>query len=171
MPPRKPKKYSRKPKSVDVKQNKQIKKLQKQVKKLSKSEEKKWYDRDVPSTAIPLAGTIQPLLALNVWGGTDNNARSNEREGQSINMLSYKINGQVYLDQDFASPDANNKVRIMLVQMTDDSIIQPALTDILEDPTGDRAIYSFYRIKGQRRFKVHYDKIFNLQNVQQQHTN
>lgn len=154
--------------SKDKSQDKAIKKLKKQVKKLSKSEEKKWYDIDKPSTAIPLAGSIQPLLALNVWGGTDNTARQNEREGQSLNMLSYKINGQVYIDQDFASPDSNNKVRIMLVQMTDDSIIQPALTDILEDPTGDRAIYSFYKIKGQRRFKVHYDKMFNLQNVPQE---
>ena len=158
-------------KSVDSKQNKEIKKLKKEVKKLSKSEEKKWFDRDVPSTAVPLAGTIQPLLALNVWGGTDNTARQNEREGQSINVLSYKIKGQVYIDQDFASPDSNNKVRIMLVQMTDDNIIQPALTDILEDPTGDRAIYSYLKIKGQRRYKVHYDKTFNLQNPGQYFAN
>lgn len=153
--------------SVDSKQNKAIAKLKQQVKKLAASEEKKWYDIDKPSTAIPLAGTVQPLLALNVWGGTDNTARMNEREGQSINLVSYKIKGQVYIDQDFASPDFNNKVRIMLVQMTDDNITQPALTDILEDPTGDRAIYSFLKIKGQRRYKVHYDKTFNLQNVQQ----
>ena len=41
------------------------------------------------------------------------------------------------------------------------------LTDILEDPTGDRAIYSFLKIKGTRRFRVHYDRLFNLQNVEQ----
>lgn len=157
--------------SVDTKQNKEIKKLKKQVKKLSKSEEKKWYDKDQPSTAVPLAGTIQPMLNLNVWGGTDNTARSNEREGQSINVLSYRIQGQVYIDQNFASPDSNNKVRILVVQMTDDSIIQPALTDILEDPTGDRAVYSFYKIKGQRRFKVHFDKLYDLQNVGQYFAN
>ena len=157
--------------STDAKQNKEIKKLKKEVKKLAKSEEKKWYDISKPSTAVPLAGTVQPLLALNVWGGTDNTARQNEREGQSINLTSYKIQGQVYIDQGFASPDSNNKVRIMLVQMTDDSIIQPALTDILEDPTGDQAVYSFYKIKGQRRFKVHYDKLFNLQNVGQYFAN
>ena len=73
----------------------------------------------------------------------------------------------MYIDQSFASPDSNNKVRIMLVQMTDDNITAPALTDILEDPTGDRAIYSFLKIKGTRRFRVHYDKLFNLQNVPQ----
>ena len=82
-------------------------------------------------------------------------------------MVSYKIQGQVYIDQNFASPDVNNKIRIMLVQMTDDNIVQPALTDILEDPTGDRAVYSFLKIKGQRRFKVHYDQLFDLQNVEQ----
>lgn len=153
-------------KSVDSKQNAAIKKLKKEVKKLSKSEEKKWFDMDAPSTAIPLGGSIQPLLALNLWDGTNTN-RQNQREGNALNLLSYKIKGQVYIDQDFASPDYNNKVRIMLVQMTDDNITQPALTDVLEDPTGDRAIYSFLKIKGQRRYKVHYDKTFNLQNVQQ----
>lgn len=148
---------------VDAKQNKEIKKLKTQVKRLSKGDEKKWYDIDKPSTAIPLSGSIQPLLALDLWDGTNTN-RQNQREGNSINMLSYTIKGQVYIDQYFASPDTNNKVRIMLVQMTDDNITQPALTDILEDPTGDRAIYSFLKIKGTRRFRVHYDKLFNLQN-------
>ena len=148
----------------DVKQTIEIKKLKKTVKKLSKGTEKKWYDIDKPSTAIPLAGSVQPLLALNVWGGTNNEARLHEREKNSINITSLNIKGQVYLDQNFASPDANNKVRIMLVQMTDDNITAPVLTDILEDPTGDRAIYSFLKIKGQRRFRVHYDKLFNLQN-------
>jgi hypothetical protein len=152
-----------KKRTVDAKQNKDIRKLKKEVKKLSKADEKKWFDIDKSSTAIPLSGSIQPLLALDLWDGTNTN-RQNQREGNSINMLSYKIKGQVYLDQFFASPDANNKVRIMLVQMTDDNITQPALTDILEDPTGDRAIYSFLKIKGQRRFRVHYDKLFNLQN-------
>ena len=153
--------------SVDAKQNKEIRKLKKQVKKLNKADEKKWFDIDKPSTAIPLSGSIQPLLALNVWDNNNTN-RQNEREGNSLNMVSYKIKGQVYTDQNFASPDSNNKVRIMLVQMTDDNITQPALTDILEDPTGDRAIYSFLKIKGQRRYKVHYDKLFNLQNVPQE---
>lgn len=157
-------------KSVDAKQNKAIKKLKKEVKKLSKSEEKKWYDIDKSSTAIPLSGSVQPLLALDLWDGTNTN-RQNQREGNSINMLSYKIHGQVYIDQSFASPDSNNKVRIMLIQMTDDNITAPVLTDILEDPTGDRAIYSFYKIKGQRRFRVHYDKLFNLQNPGQYFAN
>ena len=163
-------KYVRKKRTVDAKQNKDIRKLKKEVKKLSKADEKKWYDIDKPSTAIPLTGSVQPLLALDLWDGTNTN-RQNQREGNSINMLTYKIKGQVYIDQNFASPDANNKVRIMLVQMTDDNITQPALTDILEDPTGDRAIYSFLKIKGQRRYKVHYDKIINLQNVQQVRSN
>lgn len=156
-------------KSTDAKQNAAIKKLKKEVKKLAKSEEKKWYDIDKPSTAIPLSGSVQPLLALDLWDGTNTN-RQNQREGNSINMVSYKIKGQIYIDQDFTSPDANNKVRVMLVQMTDDNITAPALTDILEDPTGDRAIYSFFKIKGQRRYKVHYDKLFNLQNTTQNAT-
>lgn len=156
--------------SVDAKQNKEIRKLKTQVRKLSKGDEKKWYDIDKPSTAIPLSGSIQPMLALNVWAGS-NSARQNEREGNSINIVSYQIKGQVYIDQGFASPDYNNKVRIMLVQMTDDQQTQPALTDILEDPTGDRAVYSFLKIKGTRRFKVHYDKLFNLQNPQQERSN
>lgn len=151
---------------TDVKQNKEIKKLKTQVKKLSKGEEKKWYDIDKSSTAIPLSGSVQPLLALDVWDNNNTN-RHKQRENNAINMLSYNIKGQVYIDQDFASPDSNNKVRIMLVQMTDDQQTQPALTDILEDPTGDRAIYSFLKIKGTRRFRVHYDRVFNLQNVVQ----
>ena len=86
-------------------------------------------------------------------------------------MLSYRINGEVYIDQNFASPDYNNKVRIMLVQMTDDNINAPALTDLMEDTTSTNALYSFYKIKGQRRFKIHYDKTFNLQNPQQERGN
>ncbi len=100
---------------TDVKQTKDIKKLKKEVKKLQQGSEKKWYDVDKPSTAIPLAGTVQPLLALTLWDGTNTN-RQNQREGNSINMLSYTVKGQVYIDQNFASPDNNNKVRIMLVQ-------------------------------------------------------
>ena len=152
--------------TVDAKQNKEIRKLKIQVRKLAKGDEKKWYDIDQPSTAIPLSGSVQPLLALDLWDGTNTN-RQNQREGNSLVITSQKIKGQVYIDQNFTSPDVNNKVRIMLVQMTDDNITQPALTDILEDPTGDRALYSFYKIKGQRRYKVHYDKLFNLQNVEQ----
>jgi hypothetical protein len=155
-----------KKKNVDARQNSEIKKLKTQVKKLNSGIEKKFYDIDKSSTAVPLSGTIQPLLALNIWDGVNTNVL-NERQGQSLNMLSYTIKGQVYIDAGFTSPDANNKVRIMLVQMTDDNITQPALTDILEDPTGDRAIYSFLKIKGQRRFRVHYDKLFNLQNTRQ----
>ena len=156
--------------SKDRKQDKEINKLKKEVAKLNNSDEKKWFDIDKSSTAIALSGSIQPLLALNVWAG-NNEQRQHEREGNSIVIDSYRINGQVYIDQDFASPDYNNKVRIMLVQMTDDNIAAPALTDILEDPTGDRAVYSFYKIKGTRRFQVHYDKLFNLQNPQQVRNN
>jgi len=158
-------KYQKK-RSTDAKQNKEIKKLKTQVKKLTKADEKKWYDIDQSSTAVPLAGSVQPMLALNVWAG-NNEQRQHEREGNTLNVTSLNIKGQVYIDQNFASPDSNNKVRIMLVQMTDDNITAPALTDILEDPTGDRAIYSFLKIKGTRRFRVHYDKLFNLQNVEQ----
>lgn len=152
--------------STNKRQDKEIKKLKTQVKKLSKGDEKKWYDIDKPSTAIPLSGTVQPLLALDLWAG-DNTLRQHQREGNTINITSLNIKGQVYIDQNFASPDVNNKVRIMLVQMTDDNLALPALTDILEDPTGDRAIYSFLKIKGTRRFRVHYDRLFNLQNVEQ----
>lgn len=158
-------------KSVDRRQNAEIKKLKKKVSKLAKADEKKWYDTNQPSTAISTTGLVQPLLGLTVWGGTNNTLRQHEREGNTINMLSYRINGEVYIDQGFASPDANNKVRILLVQMTDDNINAPALTDIMEDTTSSNALYSFYKIKGQRRFKVHYDKTFNLQNVGQYFAN
>lgn len=150
-------------KSVDIRQNAEIKKLKKKVSKLAKADEKKWYDTNRPSTAISTTGLVQPLLGLTVWSG-NNTLRQNEREGNTINMLSYRINGEVYIDQNFASPDSNNKVRIMLVQMTDDNQNAPALTDLLEDTASSNALYSFYKIKGTRRFKVHYDKTFNLQN-------
>lgn len=158
--------FRKKPRTVDAKQNKEIKKLKTQVKRLSKGDEKKWYDIDKPSTAIPLSGTIQPMLALNVWAGNNTN-RQHEREGNSISVQNLHIKGQIYIDYSFASPDKNNKVRVMLVQMTDDNLTAPALTDILEDPTSDRAVYSFLKIKGTRRFRVHYDKLFNLQNPDQ----
>ena len=102
------------------------------------------------------------MLGLNVWAG-NNEQRQHEREGNSITMLSLKFDGLVYIDQGFASPDYNNIVRVLLVQATDDN--QTALTaaDILE--TVD--VNSFLKIKGTRRYRVHADKRFYLQNVEQ----
>jgi len=154
-------------KSVDSKQNKEIKKLKVKVARLASGDEKKWFDIVKSSTAISTSGSVQPLLALNVWGGTDNTARQNEREGNTLVMLSYQIKGEVYIDKDFASPDANNKVRLMLVQMTDDNQAAPLLGDILETPSSNAALFSYYKIKGDRRFKVHFDKTYNLQNTNQ----
>lgn len=152
--------------STDVKQNREIATLKKEVKKIKQAEEKKWFDMAKPSTAISTSGVIEPLLALNVWAG-NNTARQNEREGNAINLLSYKIKGEVYIDKDFASPDSNNKVRLLLVQMTDDNQAAPALSDIFEDTSSAAALYSFYKIKGTRRFRVHFDKTYNLQNTNQ----
>jgi hypothetical protein len=148
--------------SRDVKQDKQIKKLKTEVSKLKKADEKKWYDTDRPSTAISNAGFVQPMLALNVWAG-NNEQRQHEREGNSITMLSLKFDGLVYIDQGFASPDANNIVRIMLVQATDDNQTALAVSDVLE--TVD--VNSFLKIKGTRRYRVHSDKRFYLQNTTQ----
>lgn len=151
---------------VDQRQNKQIKKLKTQVAKLAKADEKKWYDTVRPSTAISTSGIIQPLLALDVWAGS-NDLRQNQREGNSLLMTSYTIKGEVYIDKDFASPDSNNKVRILLVQMTDDNQSAPLLGDIIESPGTAPSLFSYYKIKGDRRYKVHYDKTFNLQNTNQ----
>jgi len=163
-PQRKPRRRVKR--TVDAKQNKDIKKLKKDVKKLTKADEKKWYDTIRPSTAVSTAGIVQPLLNLNVWAG-NNEQRQHEREGNTLNMLSYRLQGEVYIDKDFASPDSNNKVRIMLVQMTDDNQALPVLGDILENPTGPELLFSYYKIKGTRRFRIHYDKTFNLQNTNQ----
>ncbi len=148
--------------SRDATQDKQIKRLKTEVSKLKKADEKKWYDTNRPSTAISSAGFVQPMLGLNVWAG-NNEQRQHEREGNSITMLSLKFDGLVYIDQGFASPDFNNIVRVLLVQATDDN--QTALTaaDILE--TVD--VNSFLKIKGTRRYRVHADKRFYLQNVEQ----
>lgn len=148
--------------SVDAKQNKQIKKLKTQVAKLVKADEKKWYDTQVTSQAVSSSGAVNPMLGLNVWAGSNTN-RQNEREGNTLVVTSLKFDGLVYIDQSFASPDFNNIVRIMLVQMTDDNITAPNLSDVLETVNID----SFYKLKGQRRYKIHYDKRFYLQNVEQ----
>ncbi len=151
--------------SRDATQDKQIKKLKTEVSKLKKADEKKWYDTDRPSTAISTAGFVQPMLALNVWAG-NNEQRQHEREGNSITMISLKFDGLAYIDQGFASPDANNIVRIMLVQATDDNQTALAITDVLE--TVD--VNSFLKIKGTRRYRVHADKRYYLQNPNQNAT-
>lgn len=148
--------------SVDAKQNKAIKDLKTKVAKLVQADEKKWYDTQVTSQAVSTGGAVNPMLDLNVWAG-NNAARQNEREGNTLVVTSLKFDGLVYIDQTFASPDANNIVRIMLVQMTDDNITAPNLSDVLETVNID----SFYKLKGQRRYKVHYDKRFYLQNTTQ----
>ncbi len=148
--------------SVDAKQNKAIKDLKTKVAKLVQADEKKWYDTQVTSQAVSTGGAVNPMLDLNVWAG-NNAARQNEREGNTLVVTSLKFDGLVYIDQTFASPDYNNIVRIMLVQMTDDNITAPNLSDVLETVNID----SFYKLKGQRRYKVHYDKRFYLQNVEQ----
>ncbi len=162
-----PKKVIRRYKrSVDKKQNKEINQLKKKVSKLSKSEEKKWYDTNQLSKAISTTPAVDPFLGLTVWNSAASNAnetRQNSRSGNSIVMTSLKLDGLVYIDQNFASPDVNNIVRLLLVQMTDDNQSAPAATDILE--TND--VNSFYKLKGTRRYKIHYDKRFYLQNVEQ----
>lgn len=55
----------------------------------------------------------------------------------------------------------------MLVQATDDNQTALAVTDVLE--TVD--VNSFLKIKGTRRYKVHADKRFYLQNPQQERSN
>lgn len=146
----------------EVKQTKEIKKLKTQVAKLRKADEKKWYDTQVTSQAVSSTGAVNPMLGLNVFAGNNTN-RQHEREGNSIVITSLRFDGLAYIDKDFASPDANNIVRLLLVQMTDDSITAPNVSDILE--TSD--IDSFLKIKGTRRFKVHSDKRFYLQNTNQ----
>lgn len=152
--------------SVDKKQNKEINKLKKKVSKLAKTDEKKWYDTNQLSKAISTTPAVDPFLGLTVWNSAASNAnetRQNSRSGNSIVMTSLKLDGLVYIDQNFASPDVNNIVRLLLVQMTDDNQSAPAATDILE--TND--VNSFYKLKGTRRYKIHYDKRFYLQNVEQ----
>lgn len=149
--------------SVDKKQNKEINKLKKKVKTLEKTDEKKWYDTNQLSKAISTTPAVDPFLGLTVWNSAAANAnetKQNSRSGNSIVMTSLKLDGLVYIDQDFASPDSNNIVRLLLVQMTDDNQTAPAATDILE--TND--VNSFYKLKGTRRYKIHYDKRFYLQN-------
>ena len=102
------------------------------------------------------------MLDLDVWSGS-NTLRQNQREGNTIVLTSLKFDGLVYIDQNFVNPDYNNIVRLILVQMTDDNIAAPAGSDILE--TDD--VNSFYKLKGLRRYKIHYDKRFYLQNVEQ----
>ncbi len=148
--------------SIDAKQNKEITKLKTQVRKLAKADEKKWYDTVQPSQAVDTGGVVTPMLDLNVWGGNNAN-RQHEREGNTLVVDSLKFDGLVYIDPGFASPDENNIVRLMLVQMTDDNIAAPNLSDVLETANVD----SFYKLKGQRRYKVHYDKRFYLQNTRQ----
>jgi len=145
--------------AVDIMQNKKIKKLQKEVKKLKDSDEKKWVDTIQNSKAISTTTALDPMLDLTVWGGTDNEARQNQREGNTLLLTSLKFDGLVYIDKGFANPDANNIVRLILVQMTDDNSAAPNGTDILE--TDD--VRSFYKLKGNRRYKIHYDKRFYLQ--------
>ena len=152
--------------AIDIVQNKKIKKLQTDVKKLKQADEKKWNDRVQNSKAISTTSALDPMLNLNVWAG-NNTLRQNEREGNTIVMTSLKFDGLVYLDQNFASPDSNNIVRLILVQMTDDNIAPPSGSDILE--TDD--VNSFYKLKGLRRYKIHYDKRFYLQNPGQYFAN
>ena len=163
-----PKKVIRRYKrSVDKKQNKEINKLKKKVSKLASNTEKKWYDTNQLSKAISTTTAVDPFLGLTVWNSAASNAnetRSNSRAGNSIVMTALKLDGLVYIDQAFASPDSNNIVRLLLVQMTDDNQSAPAATDILES----NDVNSFYKLKGTRRYKVHYDKRFYLQNVPQE---
>ena len=149
--------------SVDRKQNKAIKVLKTQVKALTKADEKKYKDEGIlqsPST------TVQkwPINTFTVWGGTDNNVRHEQREGQSVVMTSLRMRGLVEILQNAASPDENNRVRIMVVYSPDSST--PAnLSDILSNPT---EIDSHYRIKPPEPYKILYDKTYNLQFPAQQ---
>lgn len=159
---RRPPKRSKK--SVDKKQSQQIAQLKKQVAKLTNADEKKWYDFNQNSKPVTTAGFIQPLLGLDVWAGS-NEFRHKQREGNTLVITSLKMDGEAYIDKDFAAPDSNNIIRLILVQMLDDCHDAPVITDILDDATP--TYNSFYKIKGNRRYKIHYDKRFFLQNTNQ----
>lgn len=149
-------------KSIDAKQNKAIKKLKTEVKKLAVTIEKKYWDKQI-SLSVSSAPYIYPLNDLALFTGNQQD-RHKQREGQSIVLTSFRLRGLVEIVQNAVSPDLNNRIRLMIV-FTKDSTTPVAITDILASNTID----SFKLIKPPHDYDVMYDRVFNLQNVEQNH--
>ena len=174
------KRRSFKKRSVDRKQSRDIKKLKDKVSRLVKTDEKKFVDLNVTAnapTAISSTGIAHSLLRIPVWipnnvlqtAAQINTSRLSAREGKSITLTSIKIEGIVQVPWGLTS-DSNNVVRLMLVEMTDDIQTLPVIGDIIGYSTSTATGHDFlsgYRLSGPRKFRVHYDKKYLMQNYKQ----
>ena len=142
--------------NVDVQQNRKIKTLQTAVARLTKGDEVKYLDR-VFTYSPSTSGLVIPINDMQLFAGTQS-VRHEQREGQSVVSTQFLAKGNVYIDQNAASPDSDNRVRMMVV-LTKDSTT-PVIGDILQSVN----INSFNKIKPPHDYSVLWDKTFQLQN-------
>ena len=164
---------------VDKKQDKEIAVLKKQVKALGKSVERKYVDKVYYQQSTgPLTTTdsIFPINAIAVFNG-NNALRHQQRQGQTINMRSYKLRGTINMDPmpvidsggNTVNPPPNAQCRLMLVLFPENQEGNATTIDseaILQYRAA-QPFNSYNKIDGSVKYKVLYDKVFRLQNANQ----
>lgn len=143
---------------VDAKQNQEIADLKKDVKSLMETNELKYLDR-YEDHNVSTGVSIIPLNNPTLWAGS-NTTRHQQREGASFLTTSYRLRGLVYIDPNAASPDLNNRVRMMVV-LTKDSTTPASLGEVLQT----QGFETYHKIKPPHDYKVLYDRVFNLQGI------
>lgn len=138
--------------------SKQVKELKQKVNSITN---KCYIDRTTQLTGISSSGYTQyDVTGLQqISAGTD----SNQRVGLKIMLTKFQLRFTVNYASGsvLTQSDQFNRVRMIIFIVVDyDSNNQPGITDILQSNNVD----SFYRKDPQVRFKVLYDKIWNLQN-------
>ena len=164
-------------KRVDKKQDKEIAVLKKQVKALGKTVERKYIDKvyyQQSTGPLTTNDSVFPINAIAVFNG-NNALRHQQRQGQTINMRSYKIRGTINLPPFVLAPEPGGtlipppisaEVRMMLVLFPENqegnaTTIDSA--DILQFRAA-QPFNSYNKIDGSVKYQVLYDKVFRLQN-------
>lgn len=112
--------------------------------------EKKWFDTDIPSTQIPVAGSLFPTMNL-----VQQNAAQDGRIGRKIVITNLAFN--YYLNKTAGSPFLSTRVMVVLDKQANGA--QAAIGDVLQN-AGD--LTSYYNLANTQRFSVLYDKYNDL---------
>lgn len=159
-------------KSIDARQSKKIASNAARLKELERTKENKWVDTTY--TVLPTTlGAVSILNDLLPWDTTlagSNESRMHTREGNSVVCKRYQCRGLCSITANVTNNptdlkyDAQVRVIYFFVPVAEDNLgvpSAPVIGDILESPLDP--IKSFYKKKGNVRYKVLKDYTINLQ--------
>ncbi len=116
--------------------------------------EMKFLDNVVAAEASAQAGTLHSTSLVVIPEGNG----ENERIGRKLNIKKIQLRGSIQIPSTTVVTTAHNRVRIVLYQDTQTNGAAATVLGVLETATVD----SFRNLANSGRFKVLYDKVFNM---------